>query len=165
MQTPARIDIAADRWVACIRYISFLEIDLTGATFALQVRQVPDAGGSPLASLSTTTSTSAEGVRIYYAGSDTIANHLAAGRLESVPDAINPSTELPYAASDTVALSWIRIRINETTMEAMPYPDEIGQGVRGDNLKLAWDMHITPSGALKDKYAGGEFIVRGGATQ
>jgi hypothetical protein len=165
MEQPARVDINADRWVACIRYLSFIGIDLTGATFAVQVRQVPDAGGSPLANLSTTTSSSAEGVKLFYAGTDTLTAHIAAGRLEELPDAINPATGNQYAGGDSVALSWVRIRVNETTMESLPFPDEINQGDRGGSVLLAWDMHITPSGGTKDKYAGGNFLVRAGATE
>lgn len=165
MEQPARVDINADRWVACIRYLSFIGIDFTGATFAAQVRQVPDAGGSPLVDLATTTNSSAEGVKLFYAGSATIAAHIAAGRLEEIPDAINPATGVDYASGDTVTLSWVRIRINETTMEGLPYPDQVGQGERGDNVKLAWDMHATPSGGTKDKYVGGDLVVRAGATE
>jgi hypothetical protein len=157
MQQPAVVDILADRWVACIRYLSFIGIDLTGATFVAQVRQVGDAGGSPLVDLATTTSTSAEGIRLYYAGTDTIANHITAGRLDEIPAG--------YASGTSVALSWVRVRINETTMEALPFPDQIGHGDRGDSVNLAWDMHITPSGGTKDKYVGGGFTVRAGATE
>lgn len=157
MQVPAVVDILADRWVACIRYLSFIEIDFTGADFATHVRQVADAGGSPLVTLATTTNSSAEGIKLFYAGTDTIANHITAGRLDEVPD--------DYTSASSVALSWVRIRINETTMEALPFPDQIGQGDRGDSVNLAWDMHITPSGGTKDKYVGGAFTVRAGATE
>jgi hypothetical protein len=160
MENPARIDLKADRWVACIRYLSFISIDLTGATFAAQIRQVPDGTGSPLVNLGTTTNSSAEGIKLFYAGTDTIANHIAAGHLEELPDNINKATGQKYALTDTVALSWVRIRVNETTMESLPFPLE-----RGDDIEFVWDMHITPSGGEKDKYAGGKLLVRAGATE
>lgn len=152
METPARIDIHADRWVACIRELAFVGYDFTGATFASQVRAKPDAGGAPLVNLGTVTLTTAEGVLLLYAGEDTVANHIAAGRLDETPSG--------YADADTIYLSNVRIRINETTMEALTAPDDVG-----DDITLAWDMHITPAGELKDKYAGGDFIVRAGVTQ
>lgn len=152
MKTPGRYDIAADRWVACIRTMTFVGYDFTDAVFAMQVRLTGDAGGSPLIDLATVTTSSAEGVRLIYGGTDTIANHITAGRLSGVPSG--------YESTDSVALSHVGIRINETTMEGLPFPSE-----RGDNAELAWDMHITPSGGIKDKWIGGKFTVRAGVTQ
>lgn len=152
MITPGRYDIAADRWVACIRTLTFVGLDFTDAVFAMQVRLTGDASGSPLVDLATVTTSSAEGVRLIYAGTDTIANHIAAGRLDDVPSG--------YASGDSIALSQVGIRINETTIEALPFPEE-----RGDDIDLAWDMLITPSGGIKDKYIGGKFTVRAGVTQ
>lgn len=152
METPARIDIHADRWVACIRELAFVGYNFTGATFLAQVRTVPDAPGTALVNLATVTLSTAEGVRLIYGGTDTIANHIAAGRLSDIPSG--------YASTDSVALSSVGIRVNETTMEALPEPVNIG-----DDLTLAWDIHITPSGGVKEKYAGGDFIVRAGVTQ
>jgi len=59
-----------------------------------------------------------------------------------------------------VELSLVRLRINETTMEALPLPGE-----RGNDLEYAWDLHVTPSGGIKDKYLGGKFTIRAGVTQ
>jgi hypothetical protein len=58
------------------------------------------------------------------------------------------------------AVSSVGIRINETTMEGLPVSAELGL-----NTRLYWDLHITPSGGVKQVYAGGEFIVRAGVTQ
>jgi hypothetical protein len=44
-------------------------------------------------------------------------------------------------------------------MEGLSLPAEVG-----DSLNLVWDLHVT-LGGNKDKYAGGTFEVRGGATQ
>lgn len=152
MDQPARYDIGADRWVACIRSFAFLNFDFTGATFVGQVRLTPDATGSPLVDLATVTLSTAEGIRLIYAGTDTVAAHIAAGRLTAVPSG--------YASGDNLLLSQLGLRINETTMEGLPFPAE-----RGDDAVLAWDMHITPSGGTKDKYIGGVFTVRAGVTQ
>lgn len=160
MITPGRYDIGADRWVACIRTFAFVGLDFTGATFSAQVRLTPDATGSPLVSLATVGGISTEGVSLLYGGTATITAHIAAGRLHAIPSGTNPLTGLPYAAGDTVALSQVGFRINETTMEGLPFPGE-----RGDDAVLAWDMHITPSGGIKDKYMGGIFTVRAGVTQ
>jgi len=151
MISPGRYDISADRWVACLRTFSFVGLDLTGATFLSQVRQKPDLGGAPLVAL-TDAAAGAEGLRLIGVYTSTIAAHIAAGRLDVVPPG--------YKASDTVVLSQVGMRINETTMEGLPYPGE-----RGDDATLAWDLHITPTGGLKDKFLGGDFIVRAGVTQ
>lgn len=151
MIQPALIPIAADRWVACIRTIAFVGLDLTGAAFASQVRIAPDTSGAPLVDLTTVTTAAAEGVRLIYGGTDTIANHIAAGRLNAVPPG--------YSNSSSVPLSVVGLRINETTMEGLATPLDASDKI------LAWDMHITPSGGTKDKYAGGTFTVRAGVTQ
>lgn len=155
MIEPGRYDIAADRWVACIRSLGFFTRDFTGAVFAMQIRQTGDATGSPLVDLATVTTSSAEGVRLIYGGTDTVTNHITAGRMTQTE-----ADSLGYAGSTSVALSQVGIRINETTMEGLPFPPE-----RGDNPEFVWDMHITPSGGIKDKYIGGKFTVRAGATQ
>lgn len=160
MNDPARLNLAGDRWVAFIREIPVLNADLTDATFAMQLRAVPDASGDPLVSLSTVTTASAEGVRVVSVEEATIAEHVTAGRLQSIPSAINPLTGAAYEGTDTVTLTVVGIRINETTMEGLPFPAE-----RGDDAVLAWDLHVTPSGGTKQKFAGGTFTVRPGATQ
>lgn len=152
MESFAQIDIHADRWVACIRTLAFVGYDFTGATFKSQVRQTKDSGGTPLADLSTVTLSTAEGVRLIYGGTDTVANHITAGRLSEVPPG--------FTAASSIAVSQLGIRINEATMEAMPLGAEVG-----DDAEAAWDLHVTPSGGLKDKFAGGKFVIRAGVTQ
>jgi hypothetical protein len=152
MISPGRYDISADRWVACIRTFSFVGLDLTGATFLSHIRLTPDAAGAPLASLGNAASSAAEGLRVIDVQTDTIENFIASGWLSSFPPG--------YAADDTVTITQVGMRVNETTVEGLPFPGE-----RGADSVLAWDMHITPSGGIKDKYLGGDFIVRAGATQ
>jgi len=143
--------MSADRWVACIRTFAFVGLDFTGATFASHVRLTKDAVGAPLVTLANA-SAGAEGIRVIAVTTATVAEHIAAGRIDSVPPG--------YTLTDTIAVSEVGLRINETTMEGLPFPPE-----RGDDALLAWDMLITPSGGIKDKYLGGDFIVRAGATQ
>lgn len=152
MIQPGRYDLAADRWVACIRTFSFVGLNFTGATFLAHIRLTPDAAGSPLVALATVGSAASEGIYLSYGGTDTITNHIAAGRISEVPSG--------YTGASSVPLSVVGLRVNETTMEGLPFPAE-----RGDDAVLAWDMHITPSGGIKDKYLGGIFTVRAGATQ
>lgn len=159
IQWPRR-DILADRWVACRRTFTFVGLDFTDAVFAAHIRTLPDAGGSPLVNLATVVSSSAEGLRLIYGGTDTIASHIAAGRLSEVPPGTNQATDAAWQESDIVALSQIGMRVNETTMEGLPFPDDTG-----DDMPLAWDLHVTPSGGVKDKYMGGSFSVVAGATQ
>lgn len=68
----------------------------------------------------------------------------------------SPASQGIYIASATQ----LGIRINEATMEAMPDAAEVGE-----NLELKYDIHITPSGAVKQVWLRGKFIIRGGATQ
>jgi hypothetical protein len=151
MITPGRYDIKADRWVACIRTFNFVGLDFTGATFLSNVRLEPDAPGAPLVLLNNAAA-GAEGLRLVGVWTQTIQQHIDAGRIHSVPP--------HYKLTDTVPLSTVEMRVNETTMEGLPYPGE-----RGDDATLAWDIHITPTGGVKDKYLGGNFVVRAGATQ
>lgn len=152
MQSPGNLPLAGDRWTPLGLTLQFIDYDLTSATFAMQVRLAGDTPGTPLADLGTVTSSAAEGVRLIYGGTDTVANHIAAGRIEDVPSG--------YVSTDTLVLSLVGVRINESTMEAMPEGDE-----PGDDVVLAWDLHITPLGGLKDRWLFGTFTVRAGATQ
>lgn len=154
MEQPARRDLHADRWVALIRKIAFLDFNFTGASFAMQVRQTRDAPAA-LVTLGTVGGMGSEGVWLDYAGTNTVLNHLAAGRLREVPPGLTEST--------SIAVSVVGIRINKATMSnpaIITFPTQ-----RGEDLTLAWDLLITPSGGVQDKYIGGDFIVRGGATQ
>lgn len=153
MDTPASIDWAADRYVPFIRTMAFVDFDFTGATFAMQVRDRKD-GGAVRADLATVTTASAEGVRLIYGGTDTVANHIAAGRLTQ-----EQADARGYTSGQSLEMSQVGIRINETTMEAMPFAAEIG-----DDRTEYWDIQITPLGGTKDVYARGKFIVRAGVT-
>jgi hypothetical protein len=152
MIQPGRYDIFADRWVACVRTFSFVGFDFTGSTFASHIRLTPDATGAALVTLGNAASASAEGIRVIAVATATVAQHIANGWLTVPPP--------HYVLTDTVTITQIGMRINETTVEGLPFPAE-----RGNDNWLAWDLHITPVGKDKDKYLGGDFVVRAGATQ
>jgi hypothetical protein len=151
MQSPGKLSLNGDRWTPFVRTLQFEGVDFTDAVFKLQVRDRKD-GGAIRADLATVATGAAEGVRLIYGGTDTVANHISAGRIDEVPDGMTTSTTLP--------LSLVGIRINESTMEGMTPAQEIG----GD-AQAWWDLHVTPSGALKELYLFGPFTIRAGVTE
>lgn len=155
----APLDLIADRSLTYQETIVFLGDDFTGAAYAMKIRPQPDATGTALVSLATVTDTS-QGIKLIYAGSATIAAHVAAGRLQGVPVAVNPSTGIAYTSADTVALSQLQITITNTTMAGMPPAAETG-----DDLELAYDLVVTPSGGFGQKRLAGSFIIHATATQ
>jgi hypothetical protein len=130
MLSPGRVDLTGDRFTPFIREISFAPIDLTAAVMKAQVRDRKD-GGTIRADLATVTIAGTEGLR-----------------LDSV------------SAIGGITTSIVTMRINESTMEAIPYGTE-----RGDDLLLYWDLHITPSGGAKEVYLFGNFTVLAGVTE
>lgn len=154
MRSPINYNLWGDRGVALSEKISIVGRDFTGATFRAQVRLFADAPGSPLITPS---------VSLTYGGTDTIANHIAAGRLTSdVYDYYNPSTGIKYQPSDSVPMSLMQISISAANMVApgVPAADELG-----DDRAMYWDLLIDPAGGeLEDKWIYGKFIVRGTVT-
>lgn len=142
-------NIDADRWVPFLMTLTFFDQDFTGASFYLQVRAKPDASGSPLIDLTTVTS-DVEGVKLAYVGTASIAQHVANGRLRSVPTG--------YAESDIVLMTQLAVRIDEATMEGLSFPDEVG-----DPMPLYWDIIV--DGTTRRKWLAGKFNVIAGVTQ
>jgi len=130
MQGYAVAALGGPRWQALATTIRFAGVDLTGAEFRLQVRLLPNTPGGALVDLATVASAAAEGVRL-------IGVEMIDG---------NP-------------VSMVGIRINETTMEGLPFTGELG-----DDSVFAWDMQVTPAGGLKAKWIGGDFIVEAAVT-
>ncbi len=125
MIRPATLPLAGGRWEPFIYTIEFPGVDLTGATFLMQIRIKPDASGTALISLVAAAST-AQGLSI------------------TVTDG---STTL-------------QIRINETTMEGLPKPVEVG-----DNSVLYYDLQVTRPGVHeKTRYFVGTFTAESGVT-
>jgi hypothetical protein len=135
MIKPGRLALSADRWTAFVASLTFrkdgADVDLSGAAMRLQIRTRPDAAGSALIDLGVVGTSSAQGIRIF----DPV-----------VVDGHDTTT--------------IGIRVNETTMEGLPFPAD-----RGADLKLFWDLHVTPAGGLKQRWMAGDFIVRAGVTE
>lgn len=153
MDTPAALNWVADRNVVFKRTIALPNYDFTGGSFRMQVRDRRD-GGATRASLTTVSSAAAEGVRLVYAGTATVAAHIAAGRLTQAQ-----ADQLGLSSGTSLLLSQLGIRINKSTMQAMP----VGP-VLGDDRTLFHDLLLTPSGGDEDVYARGTFTVRAGVT-
>lgn len=151
MEQPAQLDLRADRHVRFAETLAFVDHDFSDATFAMQVREQKD-GGELLVDLSTVTDAAAEGVRLIAASSATLADHIAAGRIDEVPTG--------YDATETVVISEVGIRIAEASMAALPYPP-----VRGGEQVLVWDMVVATAPGEEDVIAGGKFIIRAGVTE
>lgn len=150
MQLPANFPLYGDRNVAFSATVAFIGFDFTGAAARMQVRTAPDVGGTPLVSLSV-----GSGITISYAGTDTVANHVAAGRIteDEVPSG--------YVDTSNMTLSLLDFAISKAVMALSSAPAEED----GDSIELAYDILITPSGGTEDKYQYGPFIVRGTVTQ
>jgi hypothetical protein len=156
MRKPIPWDIFGDRALNLEETIPLVGQNFTGATFACQVRETPDAAGSPLITPIVT---------LTYGGSDTIANHITAGRISAeilkVSNASSTTGAL-YQPTDTIALSLIHIHVDNSQMK-IPYVPAADEA--GDDRVLAWDLLVTPSGGIQDKWIAGKFIVRGTVTQ
>lgn len=63
--------------------------------------------------------------------------------------------------SDGLTTSSLRIRINETTAEAIL----LNAGQPGDDIRLVHDIHITGGGFAKTRWFEGVLTIRAGATQ
>lgn len=61
--------------------------------------------------------------------------------------------------TDGIPTSTIQLRINETTVEGLPFSNP-----KGTDLELVWDLTIG-SGSAKTRWLEGPFIVHGGSTQ
>jgi hypothetical protein len=129
MATAARLPLAADRYTSCVRTIRFRGFDLTGLTLRLQVRLIADTPGAPLVDLGVVTNGNEQGLRI-----------------------------LPAEMVDGVPVTPVIVRINETTMEGLPYAGELGEAT-----VLAYDM-IATFGNDKRRLAYGDFAVIAGVT-
>jgi hypothetical protein len=109
MAQSARLDIASWRNQARLLTLRIVGVDLSTGSNRLraQVRQIEDAPGAPRIDLSQVTTT-AQGLRV---------------------------TDVEVA--DGVPTSTVTMRINKSTMDAMPYVGEIG-----DNARFAWALTV-----------------------
>lgn len=81
--------------------------------------------------------------------------------LISLANAASPGEGISVSVvtTDGVPTSTVQIRINETTIEGLPFTNP-----RGTDFQAAWDL-VIGSGAAKTRWIEGTFTVRGGATQ
>lgn len=63
------------------------------------------------------------------------------------------------ATDDGITTSTVQIRINETTIEGLPFTSP-----RGGDFELVWDLHVTTSGH-KVRWLEGRAPIKAGATQ
>lgn len=147
MADPAEIDIIADRRVDYDEEFTFLEVDYTGSNFKMQVRAVKDTTGTPPLDISTGTGN----FSIFYAGTDTVANHIAAGRLSEAPDG--------YDAADSLTLSVVHIGIAGFVIDDIPTGIETGDDWHG-----FYDIIRTPVSGSAEIIMRGAFTVRAGVT-
>lgn len=150
MQAPVDLALYGDRNILFNTTLGFFDLDLTGGSFRLQVRLSPDATGSPLISLTT----GSGGLVLVYAGTDTVANHLASNRISA------SQVPIGLATTDSLTLSLLNVQISQASMAfaAVPAAEE------GDDVLLAYDLLVTPAAGTEDKYLYGPFIVRGTVT-
>jgi len=82
--------------------------------------------------------------------------------LISLANASSPSQgiSVTVASVSGVPTSTVELRIDETTLEGLPFPNP-----RGPDLEAVWDLVITPSGGTKVRWVEGKFTVHGGSTQ
>lgn len=159
MRTPIAWDLFGDRGIAFADTIPIVGTDFTGAAFSGQVRMYPDAPGTtPLVTLAVT---------LDYGGTDTVANHISAGRLNpAIKDYVNPATGTRYADSDSIALSLLALSATAAEMSTAPTGAIPAAAPAVSSVALAYDVLIDPSGgSALDKWLYGTFTVRGTVTQ
>lgn len=129
MSYAARLPITADRYTPCLRTLIFRGIDLRGKTLRMQVRLIGDTPGQPLVDLGSVDNAQAQGLAL-----------------------------LTVEQDGAIPVSTVQIRINELTMERLPYSGELGSATA-----LAYDM-ITTIGGDKRVLMGGPFVIEAGVT-
>ncbi len=129
MSYAAYLPILADRYTPCVRTIRFKGLDLRGRVMRMQLRLATDTRGVPLVDLGSVDTAQAQGLALLEVEDN-------AGLITSV----------------------LQIRINETTMEGLPYLGELG-----DATVLAYDL-ITTIGGDKRVLMRGTFAIDPGVT-
>lgn len=131
----AKISIEAAKRAPFDDTIPVMAIDYTGAVLAMEIRNEPGDQGDPLATLGASVG-----------GGQGLS-------LEWDPDYPDPETEIPDGATI------IRIRINETTLEGLPYASDPAA-----DRRFYYDLHLTPAGGKKFVFCAGAFVVSPGVT-
>lgn len=157
MADAADLKIIADRNVDHFEDWPFLDEDWTGSSFEMQIRVARDTTGTPLLDATTTGGS----FSLPFAGTATVAAHIAAGRLNSgIYADINPFTGSRYVAGDNVLLSQLHMQLASAGFLAtFPFPPE-----RGDDFGGWYDIIRTPASGSAEIVLRGPFIVRAGVT-
>lgn len=82
--------------------------------------------------------------------------------LISLSNASSPSQGISVSAATTggVTTSTVEIRIDEATIEGLPFTNP-----RGTDFEMVWDLVITGGGFPKSRWLEGSANVHGGSTQ
>jgi hypothetical protein len=149
------IDLLVERNVPYFTRFTKLWEDWTGSTFKAEMRTRRDITGLPPLLDFT------PGIVLDYAGSATIAVHLAAGRVGTwIYQLTNPGTGHPYVDADVVPLSWLRVSLDVPSILLVPYPEE-----RGFQPGIAYyDVIRNPSGSGAVQAMRGRIIARPSVT-
>lgn len=136
MPAPPQIDIVAPKRVPFDETIDDERGDYTGATFAMQIRAEPGDTGAPVLTLGN-----------YISGQGILATY------EEIPDPSDPT------GVDLIWASRVRIRILEATLEAIGLSADTA-----DDLRLYYDLHVTPIDITKFIMCRGRFTISPGVT-
>jgi hypothetical protein len=132
--------IWANRWEPMTQNWLMVNFNGTGTSFAAHVRQAPDTGGSPLATMT---------VAVGTITTTTWGALLASGVIKSIPEGFGSLTAVTTTA--------ITLTMSDAVMAALPAAPELGH-----NMILYWDLKRTS--APKRVVVAGEFTVVGGVT-
>lgn len=135
MIKPGNLPLVMQRWTPFDYSIQLpVGLDFTGATATLQARLRPDAPGAPIIDLAIASS----------AGQGLSWTHVT--------------------DDDDVVTSTLRIRINETTGEAILLNAGKAPTVdRREDVRLTYDIHITGGGFAKTRWYEGVLTIRAGS--
>jgi hypothetical protein len=138
LNPPVRYDMQCHRAVKFTERVQRIGDNWTGATLHMQVRLTPDVTGTPVLNL-----TLGSGLTLEYAGTATVAAHIAAGRLpDTILGVVNANTGVNYVGTDNVTLSSVLISVAASGADVFPFPAE-----RGDVVTLYYDLTMDPDGA------------------
>lgn len=141
--TAATLALTAERWTPFKDTLECQGLDLTGGTFALQIRSYRDAPGDPLVSLTNQTA-GTQGLSVVVSTVDDMP-------VSVITIQINETTIeglLPFAVTSGVA-----------NRKAATVTDPTASDV-----KLAYDLHVTATGIPKQRFVEGTFTIKAGAT-
>lgn len=146
---PFDAPLYGDRGVDFVAIIGFVGADYTGAATVAKVRPKPDSSATAIVFT----------VTMPYAGTATVAAHVAAGRMTTeIYKKTNVLTGNLYQPTDSIPFTQFKLTAPSTDMVTPKVPNATRVG---DNVNMAWDILVTPSGGTQFKLFAGAFVVRG----